>query len=92
MSFVHSNLGFCELPVRIVYFYPVQLPVFSFFFFIKMRVLFGLLSRHRKFASDFVDVDFSHIQCTISHVLSSVYIDLYGFFIFDLLKKDLLCH
>ena len=44
MRFVHFNLGFCELPVCIVYFFPVQLLVFSFF--IKTWVLFGLLSRH----------------------------------------------
>ena len=44
MSFVHFNLGFCELPVNTVYFFPVELLVFSFFF--KMWVLFGLLARH----------------------------------------------
>ena len=80
MRFVHFNLGFCELPVRIVYFFPVQLLVFSFF--IKTWVLFGLLSRHWKFAFDFVDIDFSHIKRSSSHVLSYVYIDLYGFCIF----------
>ena len=56
MSFVQFNLGFCEFPVNTVYFFPVELLVFSFFF--KMWVLFGLLAWHWKFAFDFV-IDFT---------------------------------